>query len=197
DKSVATLASWQPMMSEMWSPVPPGDPQIVENVLQARGAQGFRNQAYARGMDATGWSWSGEFADLDNDGWQDLYVANGMIESELFNYLPNGELVEQNQARRNDGTGNFVPAPEWGLGSPRSGRGMAIADLDGDGDLDIVVNNLNAPAQLFENRLCGGASLAVDLRWLGSPNTRALGATVQLQSGAATYTRTVRAETGY
>ena len=197
DKSVATLAAWQPMMSEMWSPVPLGDPQIVENVLQARGAQGFRNQAYARGVDATGWSWSGEFADLDNDGWLDLYVANGMIESELFNYLPNGELVEQNQTRRNDGTGNFVPAPEWGLNSARSGRGMVIADLDDDGDLDIVVNNLNAPAQLFENRLCGGASLAVDLRWPGSPNTRALGATVQLQTGAATYMRNVRAETGY
>ena len=197
DKGVATLAEWQPMMSEMWSPVPLGDPQIVENVLQVPGATGFRNQAYARGVDATGWSWSGEFADLDNDGWLDLYVANGMIEAELFNYLPNGALVEQNQALHNDGAGHFVPMPQWGLGSARSGRGMAIADLDGDGDLDIVVNNLNAPSQLFENQLCGGASLAVDLRWSGSKNTRALGAAVQLRTGTAAYSRMVRAEAGY
>jgi len=197
DKSVATLATWQPMMSELYSPVPLGDPQIIENVLQVRGERGFRNQAYARGVDATGWSWSGVFGDLDNDGWLDLYVVNGMIEADLFRYLPNGELVEQNQALRNDRSGNFMPMPQWGLGSTRSGRGMAMADLDGDGDLDIVVNNFGAPAQLFENRLCRGSSLEVDLRWPKSRNTRALGATLLLHTSAGDYTRTVRADAGY
>jgi hypothetical protein len=197
DKSVATLATWQPMMAKMFSPLPLGDPQINENVLQVRGASGFRNEAYARGVDGTGWSWSGVFGDLDNDGWLDLYVVNGMIEADLFHYLPNGELVEQNQALRNDQSGNFAPAPQWGLGSTRSGRGMAMADLDGDGDLDIVVNNYGAPAQLFENRLCGGSSLEVDLRWPESKNTRALGAQVLLHTSAGDYTRTVRAEAGY
>ena len=52
---------------------------------------------------------------------------------------------------------------------------MSIADLDGDGDLDIVVNNLRTPAELLENRLCGGVSLQVDLLWPGSGNTRAIG----------------------
>jgi hypothetical protein len=197
DKSVATLAMWQPMMSALYSPVPPGDPQIIENVLQVRGEYGFRNEAYARGVDATGWSWSGVFGDLDNDGWLDLYVVNGMIEADLFHYLPNGELVEHNQALRNDRSGYFAPMPQWGLGSTRSGRGMAMADLDGDGDLDIVVNNFGAPAQLFENRLCGGSSLEVDLRWPESKNTRALGATLRLHTSAGDYTRMVRAEAGY
>jgi hypothetical protein len=197
DTSVATLASWQPMMVEMFAPLPLGDPQIVENTLQVREGASFRNQGYARGVAATGWSWSGVFGDLDNDGAQDLYVVNGMIEAELFNYLPRGELVERNQALRNDDGGNFTPTPEWGLGSERSGRGMAMADLDGDGDLDIVVNNLRSPAQLFENRLCGGAALEVELRWPASPNTRALGATAILHTSAGSFTRDVRASAGY
>jgi hypothetical protein len=197
DTSAATLATWLPMMNEMSSPPLPGDRQVTENVLQTGQGDGFRNQAYARGVSGTGWSWSGEFGDLDNDGALDMYVANGMIEAELFHYLPGGELVEQNRALRNDGAGRFAPAPEWGLGSTRSGRGMSIADLDGDGDLDIVVNNLRAPAQLFENQLCGGASLEAELRWPASQNTRALGATLVLHTSAGDYTREVRASAGY
>ena len=120
-----------------------------------------------------------------------------MAEAEIFNYLPNHELVEENQALRNDGTGYFVPAPEWRLGSTLGGRGMSMADLDGDGDLDIVVNNLRGPAQLFENRLCGGPGLEIDLRWPRSKNTRALGATLVLHTSAGTYYRDVRAASGY
>ena len=170
----------------------------MENVLQVRGADGaFHNQAYARGVDATGWSWSAKFGDLDNDGFLDLYVVNGMIAAELFHHLPHDELVEQNQALHNDGTGHFAPAPQWGLGSTASGRGMSMADLDGDGRLDIVVNNLRAPAQVFANRLCGGSGLEVDLRWPASLNTRAIGARLALHTSAGTFYRDVRAGSGY
>lgn len=194
---VGTLARWQPILATLWSAVPVGDPQIMENTLQVPdGRGGFRNQAYARGVDATGWSWSGEFGDLDNDGWLDLYVVNGMQEHEIFHYLAGHELVEQNQALRNTGE-RFVPQPEWGLGATAGGRGMTMADLDDDGDLDIVVNNLRGPALLFENRLCGGASLAVDLRWPASANTRALGAVVTLRTSAGRLTREVRSTAGY
>jgi hypothetical protein len=198
DIGTRTLAAWLPMMATMPQQHAPGDPQTMENVLQVRDAAGrFHNQAAARGVDATGWSWSGKFGDLDNDGFLDLYVVNGMIAAELFHYLPGDELVEHNQALRNDGTGRFTPAPQWGLGSPSSGRGMSMADLDGDGDLDIVVNNLRTPAQLFENRLCGGASLEVDLRWPASRNTRAIGAQLALHTSTGTYYRDVRAGSGY
>jgi hypothetical protein len=198
DNDVATLALWRPILTTLWTAVPVGDPQIMENTLQiADGRGGFRNQAYARGVDATGWSWSGEFGDLDNDGFLDLYVVNGMQEVEIFHYLPGHELVERNQALRNDGAGRFAPRPEWKLDSTAGGRGMSMADLDDDGDLDIVVNNLRGPAQLFENRLCGGAGLLVDLRWPASRNTHALGATLTLHTSAGALTREVRSSIGY
>jgi hypothetical protein len=120
-----------------------------------------------------------------------------MIAADLFRHLPNDELVEANQAFRSDGGQHFIPAPEWGLGSTASGRGMSMADLDNDGDLDIVVNNLRTPAQLFENRLCNGEGVEVDFRWASSRNTRALGAVVTLHTSAGVMTREVRAGSGY
>lgn len=197
-KDIATMAEWLPMMKLMTHPASSSDPQITENVLQVRGADGrFHNQGYGRFVDATGWSWSSKFGDLNNDGFLDLYVVNGMIAKGLFDHLPRHELVEENRALRNDGHGSFVLAPEWGLGSTSSGRGMSMADLDNDGDLDVVVNNLRSPAQLFANQTCAGASLEVDLRWPASLNRYAIGAQLALHTSAGTYYRDVRAAGGY
>ena len=184
---------------------PPDDVQANENVLLlSRGESGavaYDNDAPYRGVDATGWTWSAKFGDLDSDGFLDLYAVNGMIDSLVFGHLPGDELVEQNQALRNRGDGTFVPAPQWGLGSERSGRGMSMADLDGDGDLDVVVSNMRQPSQIFENRLCGGSNLLVDLRQPGTRNTHAIGAqvTVTGQRGdvALRLTREVRSQSGY
>jgi hypothetical protein len=198
DITVPTLASWLPMMATMPEIHAPDDPQVMDNVLQVRQSSGqFTNEAAPRGLAATGWSWSAKFGDLDNDGFLDFYVVNGMIAYELFHHLPGDELVEQNQALRNRGDGTFAPAPGWNLGSTASGRGMSMADLDNDGDLDIVVNNLRSPAQLFENQLCGDSSLEVELSWPGSGNTRALGAKLVLHTSTGSYTRDVRAGSGY
>lgn len=191
-----TLATWLPLMAKLAKVRPPGDPQTMENVLHLGRAEDGARQAAAWGVSATGWSWSAQFGDLDEDGWLDLVVANGMIASDLFPYLPNGELVEQNQAFRNQSGRRFLPAPAWGLGSSASGRGMLIADLDNDGDLDIVINNLRAPAEVAENALCGGKSLSVDLRQADG-NTRAIGARVILHTSAGRFERVVRAEAGY
>ncbi len=194
-----TAAAWGPVLRALLSDThPEGDPQVSENMLQVRGKDGaFHNEAAARGLDATGWSWSSKFGDLNQDGFVDLYVVNGMMELTTFGHLPHHELVERNQALKNDGQGMFQPAPEWGLGSTQSGRGMSMADLDGDGDLDILVNNLRGPAQLFENQLCSGSSLQVDLFWPESQNTRAIGGLVVLHTGTDTYYRDVRAASGY
>ena len=192
----ATMAQWQPIMDMMMGmPHVEGDPQIMENVLYAGDAQGSSaNIARDLRLDGTGWSWSAKFGDLDNDGLQDLYVVNGMISQELFSHLPNNELVEENQVYRNLG-GAFEPQASWGLNDRASGRGMSLADLDNDGDLDVIVNNLNSPAMIFENRLCAGASIEVDLRADG--NSRGIGARLLLETDAGTYRRDIAALSGY
>ena len=195
----ATTAQWQPVMDMMMGmPHVEGDPQIMENVLYAVDSAGnLSNIARDVKLDGTGWSWSAKFGDLDNDGFQDLYVVNGMISRELFSHLPNNELVEENQAYRNlDGRG-FAAQPGWGLNDQASGRGMTLADLDNDGDLDVVVNNLLSPAKLFENRLCAGAALEVDLRWPGRGNAAGIGAKLTLHTDRGVYRRDVTALSGY
>lgn len=196
---VQTLASWLPVMDKMPKQKALTDPQIIANVLQVRDADNiYRDQAVARGISATGWSWSGKFGDLDSDGFLDLYVVNGMIDGQTLGHLEGHELVEENQALRNAGDGTFAPARSWGLGATESGRGMSMADLDDDGDLDIVVNNLASNARLFENRLCSpGSDLQVDLRWADSANTHALGAQLALVTDRGTFRRDVIAGSGY
>ncbi len=190
------MAAWEPMMEMMMEEPMENDPQVMANVFQVLKDDDFAEQALVQGIDATGWSWSAKFGDLNQDGLVDLYVVNGMMESTTFAHLPHHELVEENQAFKNE-AGKFVVMPEWGLASISSGRGMSMADLDNDGDLDIVVNNVRTPAQLFENQLCEGSSLQVDLHWSDGKNIKALGAVLTLETDRGTFQRDVRALSGY
>ena len=119
-----------------------------------------------------------------------------MTAKELFAHLPNDELVEENQAYRNDDGLRFAPAPQWQLNSAAGGRGMSMADLDGDGVLDVLINNLRSPAQIFENQLCGGSSLLVDMRQPSAGNSRALGGEMILHTTTGIYRRSARLHFG-
>ncbi|MDZ4721000.1 MAG: CRTAC1 family protein [Roseiflexaceae bacterium] len=197
-KDTLTMAEWLPMMKRLTKPLSADDPQNAENALQIQGADGrWHDVAYERMIDSSGWSWSSKFGDLDNDGFLDLYVVNGMLARGLFDHLPNQELVEQNLAFHNDTHGGFQPAPQWGLGLTASGRSMSMVDLNEDGRLDIVINNVGSPAMVLENRLCGGQAIEVDLNWNGTNNRSAIGAHLALQTSVGMLTRDVTASSGY
>jgi len=125
------------------------------------------------GVDATDWSWSALFCDLDGDGWKDIFIGNGILrrpnDLDYLKFTANRQAQQSNadldfvakmpdglvpnSAFRNKGDLTFEPvAAAWGLDFSGSSNGAAYADLDGDGDLDLVTNNLNAPAGIFENR---------------------------------------------
>ena len=191
-----TMAIWLPAMRKLTRPLTADDPQYAENTLFSWNGQRWENKAYSLQVDASGWSWSGKFGDLDNDGWQELYVVNGMIAKDLLDHIDQAELRERNMLFHNL-AGERFKLVDWGLADKSSGRSMSMHDFDNDGDLDIVVNPLDSPALLFENRMCGGQSVAVSLMDPSSANRFAIGATIQVRSGTMIMTRVVRSESGY
>jgi enediyne biosynthesis protein E4 len=198
-RDAQTIAAWMPLLAARFERSAPGEVQQPENALQRQVAPGsFRNEAYDRQIDATGWSWSAQFGDLDLNGSEDLYVVNGMIDHELLGHLRNDEVAEPNVVLASDAEGQFSPRPGWGIGSRSSGRSMAMVDLNNDGRLDIVVNNLGSPAAVFENQLCrGGESIEVNLQWAGRNNHDAIGARVIAQLDDGNMQRSVTLTGGY
>jgi enediyne biosynthesis protein E4 len=191
------LAEWIPLMSTMNRLDNPTSRQKVRNVLHVAQSDGtFRDDGERAGVDAAGWAWSARFGDLDNDRDVDLHVVNGMIAAETFHYLPNAEIVEPNITFVNRGNGSFGRAA-WGLDSLASGRGSVLVDLDVDGRLDVVVNNLDSPALAYRNLRCDGGAVTFALRQPGTGNTHAIGATVTVVDGDGRFVRTVRAGSGY
>jgi hypothetical protein len=147
--------------------------QHVRNMLQVGNGPGipFSEIGYLGGVYQTDWSWSPLFVDLDNDGLRDLIVTNGfprdITDKDFANYradVGNVASIKQlldsipivkipNYAFRNQGDWTFEDIGEdWGLNKPSFSNGAAFVDLDGDGDLDFVINNINDEAFIFENR---------------------------------------------
>jgi hypothetical protein len=183
-------------------------PQYSRNTLQLnRGGRRFSEIGYLAGVHATDWSWSPLFADLDNDGHKDLYITNGIYhranDLDFFNVLRSRSIqasLEEgiteedlvllglmpqipiaNYAFRNNGDLSFTNAAEtWGLAQPGFSNGAAYADLNNSGALDLVVNNINAPAAIYRNRareVTGNHYLRVILKGSGA-NTAGIGAKV-------------------
>lgn len=126
-----------------------------------------------------------DLADLDNDGWLDLVVANGHILDNIAEIQSNLRFAQPGQVFRNDrGRLGRRPESEGDFARPRVGRGLATLDYDLDGDLDLALANNRGPAELLENRGGSAAGRSVGLLLVGSAGNRdGIGASVTLESG--------------
>lgn len=186
-------------------PKRPGTPverwQMQRNALfRSRGNLTFADVAAQAEVDATGWSWGALFVDVDLDGYEDLLVANGqahdVMDADTWDQIRDDvtnlswrdrvprfpPLRQRNVALRNRGDGTFEDrSVAWGFGDEADvSHSIATADLDGDGDLDVVANRWGDPATLYENR-AGRGSPRVAIRVFDrAPNTNAIGARLRL-----------------
>lgn len=194
--------------SDQHLPVIPGDieqrPMYNRNSLYLqREDHTFAEITYYSGTVATGWSWATRFMDVNLNGYEDLIVNTGytydildidgqfaMIRSRRNmdeHFMEFTELVDpleqQNKILRNNGDLTFTDvSSNWGFRDLDVSHGMAFADLNNNGVLDVVINRMNREAAIFENRT-NAPRIAVQL--IGdAPNTRAIGAKVEMFGAA-------------
>ncbi|MCX2718173.1 VCBS repeat-containing protein [Lentiprolixibacter aurantiacus] len=153
--------------------------QYIQNTLQLNNGNGsFSEVAYFSGVDATDWSWAGLIFDMDNDGFRDIFITNGinhdLTDLDFVDFFAN-EIIQKmaltgkkesidsiiakmpvkpqpNYAYKNNGDITFDNAnKDWGFELPSLSNGAAYGDLDNDGDLDLVVNNVNMETFIYQN----------------------------------------------
>jgi hypothetical protein len=183
-------------------------PQYNRNSLYLNeGDNTFAETAYYSGLAANGWSWSPRFMDVNLDGYPDLIITTGYSydvqdlgdqkkwrtvlkrsarkgnarkhSSYIGIYSP---LKLPNKIFRNMGNLRFKDvSKKWGFDGKNVAQGLAVADLDHDGDMDLIMNRLNEKAAIYENK---ATAPRIAVRLIGhAPNTQAIGATVKLISG--------------
>ncbi len=184
-------------------------PQFARNTLQFNRRNGmFSEVGMYAGVEATDWSWAALWMDFDNDGWKDLFVSNGipkrLNDMDYVNYVSNEEVQEKirtnhieekdmaliekfpqiklpNQFFRNKGSIKFDDIKDQVKNDkPTFSNGAVYADFDNDGDLDVVVNNIDDPVLLYENKMIKSVEKKwIELKLKGpAKNTDAIGAKV-------------------
>ncbi|MBS1664426.1 MAG: VCBS repeat-containing protein [Bacteroidetes bacterium] len=176
--------------------------------VDSSGMPVFSEVGQLAGVSATDWSWAPLFADFDNDGWKDLFVSNGILRDitnldfvkytsgyssnykevggdkkemwKLLQDMPSTPLTNY-MFRNNHELGFTDVTKEWGITGKGIHDGAVYADLDNDGDLDLVVNNLNDGVMVYRNNGAGGHYLRLQLRGEGK-NTFGMGAKVSVVS---------------
>ncbi len=186
--------------------------QYSRNCLQLNvgGGRYFSEIGLYSGIEATDWSWAALAADFDNDGIKDLFITNGIVKRpndlDYVKYVSNPEILQSlEKGKTSDkvainkmpsgeatnymfrGQPNFKfidQSKEWGFEEPTLSNGAAYADLDNDGDLDLIINNINSPAMVYKNNSRERnkqSFLDIELKGSGY-NTNAYGAKVVIKN---------------
>ena len=186
--------------------------QYVQNNLQLNtganhdGTPYFSNVSRLTGTSSTDWSWGPLIADFDNDGDKDLFIANGtrreVNNNDYFDEMRSNKLKKSNLLQnslmipsvkldnfmyRNNGDLNFEHInKEWGISFEGYSNGSTYADLDNDGDLDIITNNIDDPASIFENK-SSTLNNYIKIKFEGTSKNRfGLGNRVYVKTGGQT-----------
>ena len=145
--------------------------------------------------------WGTKFFDYDNDGWLDLFIVNGHVYPQIEGAYPGGMYRQRKLVYRNLRDGTFMEIAQAlgaALMEPRASRGAAFGDYDDDGDIDVIVNDLDGPPMLLRNEGGSRAGHWISLKLVGTQSNRnAVGAKVWLKAGGLTQVDEVRSGDSY